>query len=103
MVNYTVDTEVVAVFRRIRLCINYITVLICGCSQVPTSGCTFQVQRNLTHTVDGVVGIVCHFRHTVLSTSHDHTATKDTAEVGTLDCVQNTTCITGNDTVLCPI
>ena len=60
------------------------------------------VERHLTHTVDGVVGEVGHFRHTVLSASHHHTATEDAAEVGTLDTVHQTTGIDGQYTAFLP-
>ena len=53
------------------------------------------VQRNLAYTVDGIVGIVSLFGHAVLGTLHYHTAAEDTAEVGTLDTVHQTTSING--------
>ena len=49
------------------------------------------VQRYLTYTVDGVVGVIHYLRHTVLSTLHHHTAAEDTTEVGTLDGVHRAT------------
>ena len=52
------------------------------------------VQRHLTHTVDGIVGVVHNLRHTVLSTLHHHTTTENTAEVSTLDGVHDTSGIT---------
>ena len=61
------------------------------------------VQRHLTYTVNGVFGVIHHLWHTVLSTLHHHAATEHTAEVGTLDGVQDTTGIDGADTVLKPI
>ena len=63
----------------------------------------FLVERHLTHTVDGVVGVIHNLRHTVLCSLHHHTATKDTAEVCTLNGVHQTTGIDRNDTVLFPI
>ena len=61
------------------------------------------VQRHLTHTVDGVVGIVCNLRHTVLGALHHHTATEHTAEVSTLDGVHRTAGIDRQHTVFFPI
>ena len=61
------------------------------------------VQRYLTYTVDGVVGVVDDFGHTVLGALHHHTATEDTAEVGTLDGVHRATGIARKHTVLFPV
>ena len=60
------------------------------------------VQRHLAHTVDGVVGIVELFRHAVGCPLHHHAATEDTAEVGTLDGVHDTSGIDRYHTVLLP-
>ena len=49
------------------------------------------VQRHLTYTVDGIVGVVCFLRHTVLSTLHHHSTTENTAQVSTLDTIHQTT------------
>ena len=43
------------------------------------------VQRDLTHTVDGVIGIVSHRRHTVLCSLQHEAAAEHTHHVGTLD------------------
>ena len=61
------------------------------------------VERYLTHTVDGVVSMVHYLRHTVLSTLHHHAATEDTAEVGTLDGIHQTSCIDRQYSVLLPV
>ena len=61
------------------------------------------VERHLAHTVDGVVGEVHGFRHTVLGTLHHHAAAEDTAEVGTLDAVHQSAGIARAHTVLLPI
>ena len=61
------------------------------------------VERHLTHTVDGVVGVVGLLRHTVLCSLHHHAASEDTAEVGTLDTVHQATCIDGQHSALFPI
>ena len=61
------------------------------------------VQRHLTDTVDGIVGIVCNLRHTVLGALHHHTTTKHTAEVSTLDGVHRTAGIDWQHTILFPI
>ena len=69
VVHDTIDTKVVAMF---------LVLVVAGIST--THRCLL-VQRHLTHTVDGVVGVVHRLRHTVLGTHHHHTATKDTTEV----------------------
>ena len=56
------------------------------------------VQRNLTHTVDGIELAVFLVRHTVTRALHHHTTTEDTTEVGTLDGIHDTACIGGNHT-----
>ena len=61
------------------------------------------VERHLTDTVNGIVGMIHDFWYTVLSTLHHHTRTKHTAEVSTLDGVHRTTGIDGTNTVLLPI
>ena len=61
------------------------------------------VERHLTHTVDGVVGVVGLLRHTVLCTLHHHAAAEHAAEVGTLDAVHQTAGIDGQHTALFPI
>ena len=61
------------------------------------------VERHLTDTVNGIVGMIHDFWYTVLSTLHHHTRTKHTAEVSTLDGVHRTTGIDGTYTVLLPI
>ena len=88
IVHITIDTEVVAVKGIV--------------TRIASYTC-FLVQRNLAHTVDGVVGIVHHFRHTVPGTLHHHTATKDTTEVSTLDGVHDTTSIDRYHTILLPV
>ena len=61
------------------------------------------IERYLTHTIDGVVGVINNLWHTVLSTLHHHAATEHTAEVSTLDGIHQTTCIDRQDTILFPI
>ena len=87
VVHDIVDTEVVAVIISSRIAL--VEELL--------------VQRHLTHTVDGVVGIVCNLRHTVLGALHHHTATEHTAEVSTLDGVHRTAGIDWQHTILLPI
>ena len=69
IVHHAIDAEVVAVL---------LILVVVGISS--THRCLL-VQRDLTHTVDGVVGIVHCLGHTVLGTHHHHTTTKDAAEV----------------------
>ena len=57
------------------------------------------VERQLTHTVDGVVNGLAYFCHTVLGALQHHARTKHTAEVGTLDGVQQTTGIDRTEAV----
>ena len=61
------------------------------------------VERYLTHTVDGVVGVIDNLRHTVLRPLHHHTATEHAAEVSTLDGIHQTTGIDRQHTVLLPV
>ena len=61
------------------------------------------VQRHLTNTVDGVLRLVVRINHTVLGTLEHHARTIDTAEVGTLDSVQQTTGIDRAETKFLPI
>ena len=63
----------------------------------------FLVERHLTHTVDGVVGVIDNLRHTVLSALHHHAAAEHAAEVCTLDGVHQTAGIDGNNTVFLPV
>ena len=72
-------------------------------SQITCNLRVLLVQRHLTHTVDGVVSVVHNLRHTVLGTLHHHTAAEHTAEVGTLDGVQQTASIDRDNTVLLPV
>ena len=88
VVHDAVDTEIVAVHDVVSIRI--------------ASGRIHLVQRYLTDTVDGVVGVVYYLRHTVLSTLHHHTAAKDTAEVSTLDGIHDTSGIDGYDTIFLP-
>ena len=61
------------------------------------------VERHLAHAVDGVVGVVNSFWHTVLSPLHHHAAAEDAAEVGTLDGVHQTAGIARAHAVLFPV
>ena len=89
IVHQAIDTEVVAM-------------VVCG--TLYTTYCIFLlVERNLTHTVDGVSLIVNDFRHTVLGTLHHHATAEHTTEISTLDGVHRTTGIYGTYTVLLPI
>ena len=76
-VHHAVDTEVVAMFH----------------VDISSDNTVHLIQRHLTHTVHGVVGLIGHARHTVLSTLHHQSATEDTAEVSTLNGIHQTTCI----------
>ena len=60
------------------------------------------VERHLTHTVDGIVGIVHLIGHTVLGTMQYDTATKHTAEVGTLHGIHHTSRRDGTHTLDSP-
>ena len=61
------------------------------------------VQRHLTNTVDGVVGVINFLRHAVWGALHHHAAAEDTAEIGTLDGVHDTSGIDRNHAILLPI
>ena len=61
------------------------------------------IERHLTDTVDGVVGVVHNLWHTVLSTLHHHTTAEHTAEVGSLDGIHQTTRIDRQHTIFLPI
>ena len=63
----------------------------------------FFVERNLSHTVDGVVGVVYNLRHAVLCSLHHHSATKHSTEVGTLYGVHDASCIARAYTVFHPV
>ena len=76
VVHDTVNTKVVAVHLVVSISI--------ACGRIHL------VQRYLTYTVDGVVGIVHFLWHTVLGTLHHHATTEHSAEVGTLDGVHDT-------------
>ena len=78
-------------------------VIVCVRISISRSDGYLFIQRHLADTIDGVVGIVHHLRHTVLSTLHHHTTAEDTAEVGTLDGVHQTTSIDRAYTVLYPV
>ena len=57
------------------------------------------VERQFTHTVDGVVDVLTYLGHTVLGTLQHHAGAEHAAEVGTLDGVQQTAGIDGTETV----
>ena len=90
-VHDAVDTEVVAMF------------LVLLIARITRAYRDLLIQRHLTHTVDGVVGVVNGLRHTVLSTLHHHAAAEDAAEVSALHGVHRTAGIARADTVLYPI
>ena len=57
------------------------------------------VEREFTHTIDGIVDVLAHLSHTVLRALEHHTRTKHTTEVSTLNSIQQTTCIDRAETV----
>ncbi len=61
------------------------------------------VERHLTYTVDGVVGVIDNLWHTVLCSLHHHSATEYAAEVSTLEGVHQTTSIDRAYTILFPV
>ena len=85
VVHYAVNTEIITMNLRVAI----------RCK-------TLLVQRQLTHTVDGIFRGISDISHTVLSTLKHQTTTKHTTEVGTLDGVQQTTGIDGAESILFP-
>ena len=59
----------------------------------------FHIQRHFAHAVDGVFDVLAHVGHAVLGTLQHHAAAEDTAEVGTLDGVQQSSGIDGAEAV----
>ena len=67
-----------------------------------TVGTSLLVQRYFANTVDGIVDAVRFVEHTVIRSLHYHAAAKNSAEVGTLDGVQNAAGIQADGSLLLP-